>query len=41
MHAGIADFVDALPRSEGFELDLGGQNSKFIVVEQGKKRDVF
>jgi hypothetical protein len=41
VHAGIADFVDALPGSEFLELDLGGQDSNFVIVEQREKRDVF
>jgi hypothetical protein len=31
--AGFADFVNALPRSEGSELDLSGKNRGFLVVE--------
>ena len=38
--AGIADLVDALAGGELFQLDLGGQNRNFVIVEQGKERDV-
>ena len=31
--AGIANLVDALPRSEDFEIDLRGQHGSFIIVE--------
>jgi hypothetical protein len=31
--AGLADFVNALPRSEGLELDLSGKNRGFLFVE--------
>ena len=40
MSAGVADFVDALAGGEGFELDLGGEDGGFVVVEKLKERDV-
>ena len=39
--AGIAYFVDPLPRNKCSKVDLGGQDGNFIIVEQGKQRDVF
>jgi hypothetical protein len=39
--AGVTDLVDTLPGSEFLQLDLGGQNCEFVIVEQSKKRDVF
>jgi hypothetical protein len=39
--AGITYFVDALPGSKCFEIDLGSQDGNFIIIEQGKERDVF
>ena len=37
----ITDLIYALPWSEYSQVDLRGQNSNFISVEQGKERDVF
>jgi len=34
-------FVDALARSEFFELDLTGENRGFVVIEKSKERDIF
>jgi hypothetical protein len=39
--AGITYFVDALPWNKCSEIDLGGQDGNFIIVEQGKERDMF
>ena len=39
--ARIAGFVDTLPRNECFEFHLAGQDSAFIIVQTGKKRDLF
>jgi hypothetical protein len=36
----IAGFEDALARRELCDLNLGGEDAGFIVIEQFKKRDV-
>jgi hypothetical protein len=41
VHARIADFVDSLAGSEGFQVDLGSQDGYLIIVKQGKKRNMF
>ena len=35
--SGVADFPDALPRSESLDLDLSGQHRGFFVIQQGKQ----
>jgi len=37
----VADFEDALAGGELLEVNLGGENGEFVVVEQFKEGDVF
>ncbi len=37
----VADFIDSLPNGERSQLDLAGQNSALIIIEQSEKRDIF
>ena len=39
--SGVSYFVDALAGREVSQLDLSGQDSSFILVEQREERDVF
>ncbi len=37
--ARVADLPDTLARRKGLDLDLSSQDSRFVVVEQGKQGD--
>ncbi len=37
---GVAGFVDALLGGEGAELNLGGEDAEFVVVEETEERDL-
>src|SRR4029077_9712353 len=41
LSARVANFPDALARSEVLDLDLRGQDRSLFVVEQGKQGDTF
>jgi hypothetical protein len=41
VHAWIANLIDALPGSKHLKVDLGSQDRYFIIVKQGKERDMF
>jgi hypothetical protein len=38
--SGVSGLVDALAGGEGAELDLGGEDVQFLVVEEGEEGDV-
>ena len=37
----VAHFVDALTRGEFLEFHLSGQNSRLVIVQQSKERNIF